>query len=205
LHTNRLVSFFMSDTREYIIDQAFTLFIGRSYEAVSISDISKVIGMTKGALYHHFASKEELFRAVVDKYFNITGFDVDVETISFLEFNEICIAHTKHIAEMLFGHAIEFAPIDYMSFVADSFRHYPSFADNKIKMINSDIEKVKQVLDRAITTGEIRSDIDTQIVAQSYYANVIGLAGNVIQNFSIDKTIEMLTAQFEMMYHLLKK
>lgn len=195
----------MSETREYIIDQAFTLFIRQSYEAVSISDISKAIGMTKGALYHHFASKEELFKAVVDKYFNITNIEADIENISFRQFNDICIAHARNIAEMLFGNAIEFAPIDYMSFVADSFRHYPGFSENKIKMINTDTETIKQALDRAILSGEIRPDIDTQIVAQSYFANVIGLAGNIIQNFSIDKTIEMLSAQFEMMYHLLKK
>jgi len=58
----------MTDTKEYIIDQAYKLFLTKSYEAVSISDISNAIGLTKGALYHHFLTKEELFKAVIDKY-----------------------------------------------------------------------------------------------------------------------------------------
>ena len=58
----------MSDTRDYIIDKAHSLFLSRSYEAVSISEISKAIGFTKGALYHHFKSKDELFKAVVENY-----------------------------------------------------------------------------------------------------------------------------------------
>jgi len=56
----------MNDTREYIIDESYKLFLNRSYEAVSISVISDAIGFTKGALYHHFKNKEELFKAVID-------------------------------------------------------------------------------------------------------------------------------------------
>ena len=33
----------MSDTREYIIDHAYKLFLNKSYEAVSISEISKAM------------------------------------------------------------------------------------------------------------------------------------------------------------------
>ena len=52
----------MENTKEFIIDEAFKLFLDHSYEAVSISDISQAIGFTKGALYHHFKNKEELFK-----------------------------------------------------------------------------------------------------------------------------------------------
>jgi AcrR family transcriptional regulator len=66
----------MNDTKEYIIDQAYTLFLSHSYEAVTISDISKAVGLTKGALYHHFINKEEVFKAVIDKYLIIDLMEV---------------------------------------------------------------------------------------------------------------------------------
>ena len=75
LHTDRSVfggrfkQLIMNDTRDFIIDEAYKLFLTQSYEAVSISTISEAIGLTKGALYHHFTNKEDLFKAVIDKHF----------------------------------------------------------------------------------------------------------------------------------------
>lgn len=54
----------MSETRERIIQVAGRLFLQSNYDGVSIQDITRAMGMTKGALYHHFASKEQLFEEV---------------------------------------------------------------------------------------------------------------------------------------------
>jgi TetR/AcrR family transcriptional regulator, transcriptional repressor for nem operon len=194
----------MSDTKEYIIDQAFDLFLTRSYEAVSISDISAAIGFTKGALYHHFISKEELFMAVVDKYFVIPPLDVDEETVTLLQFSNACILHAGEILNKIFSHTREFSFIDYMSFIADSFRHYKGFAEDKTKYIDSETNKFKRILDKAIERGEIRADIDTLILANSYFSTMLGMAGSIIKNYSIEKALEMLQAQFDQIYKLLK-
>ena len=57
----------MNETREQIIQVAGRLFLQSNYDGVSIQDITRASGMTKGALYHHFASKEQLFEQV-DKH-----------------------------------------------------------------------------------------------------------------------------------------
>ncbi|GAA4605160.1 TetR/AcrR family transcriptional regulator [Actinoplanes octamycinicus] len=41
---------------------AVTLFNRRGYDATSIGDLAKELGVTKSAIYHHFASKEDLLR-----------------------------------------------------------------------------------------------------------------------------------------------
>lgn len=48
-----------------IMEVARRLFGRSGYAAVSIGDIARGVGVTRGALYHHFAGKEELFTAVV--------------------------------------------------------------------------------------------------------------------------------------------
>src|ERR1035437_165509 len=121
----------MKDTREYIIDEAYTLFLNHSYEAVSISMISNAIGLTKGALYHHFKNKEELFRAVIDNHFPITGINVDVDNISLKEYTNKCIEHTHDILKAIFRQGDKFLPVNYLSLIADCFRHYPGFQENK--------------------------------------------------------------------------
>ncbi|SDU19749.1 DNA-binding transcriptional regulator, AcrR family [Jiangella alkaliphila] len=42
-------------------------FAGDGYAAVSLAGIVDALGLTKGAFYHHFASKAALFRAVVEQ------------------------------------------------------------------------------------------------------------------------------------------
>jgi AcrR family transcriptional regulator len=54
----------MNATREHIIQVAGRLFLQRNYDGVSIQDITRAAGMTKGALYHHFTGKEQLFEEV---------------------------------------------------------------------------------------------------------------------------------------------
>lgn len=54
-------------TRQRIIDDATTLFARDGYEATSITSVLNRTGLSRGALYHHFDSKEALFDAVLDK------------------------------------------------------------------------------------------------------------------------------------------
>ncbi|MFC5719647.1 ScbR family autoregulator-binding transcription factor [Streptomyces gamaensis] len=53
-------------TRQTILEAAAAVFDERGYDAATISEILARAEVTKGALYFHFASKEELAHAVVD-------------------------------------------------------------------------------------------------------------------------------------------
>jgi AcrR family transcriptional regulator len=51
-------------TRSALLDAGRDLFAEHGYAAVSVSEVAARAGVTTGALYHQFASKEGLFRAV---------------------------------------------------------------------------------------------------------------------------------------------
>jgi TetR/AcrR family transcriptional regulator, transcriptional repressor for nem operon len=53
-------------TRARIIAEATGLFVRKGYGSTSIADLSEAVGVTKGALYHHFENKEAIFYAVID-------------------------------------------------------------------------------------------------------------------------------------------
>jgi AcrR family transcriptional regulator len=61
----------MKDTRERILETALDLFIERGYERTSLREIAERIGVTKPALYYHFASKEEILRTLVEPVFTL--------------------------------------------------------------------------------------------------------------------------------------
>lgn len=54
-------------TRDQLIGAARELFGERGYDATSIEAVLGAAGVARGALYHHFANKEELFDAVLDR------------------------------------------------------------------------------------------------------------------------------------------
>lgn len=69
------------DTRKLIIESAFVSFIDHGYDRVSLNQIIKSTGLTKGAFYHHFSSKDELIKEVLHTYF----FSHLQKTIKFVE------------------------------------------------------------------------------------------------------------------------
>jgi AcrR family transcriptional regulator len=54
-------------TRSALLSVARQLFTERGYAATSTTEIVERAGVTRGALYHHFAAKHELFRAVFEQ------------------------------------------------------------------------------------------------------------------------------------------
>lgn len=55
-----------TDTKERILDTATNLFSTHGYSATSVDDILTAVGITKGAFYHYFKSKEHLCETVLD-------------------------------------------------------------------------------------------------------------------------------------------
>jgi AcrR family transcriptional regulator len=56
------------ETVRSILDVSFRLFMEKGYEHTSIQDIlDQLGGLSKGAIYHHFKSKEDILVAVADK------------------------------------------------------------------------------------------------------------------------------------------
>jgi AcrR family transcriptional regulator len=49
-----------------ILAEARRLFTERGFEATSIDDIAEAAGVAKGAVYHHFASREAVFQRVLE-------------------------------------------------------------------------------------------------------------------------------------------
>ncbi len=56
------------ETREAIIRASIGLFSERGYEKTTVQAIIDSVGVSKGAFYHHFSSKEEIVEAITDGY-----------------------------------------------------------------------------------------------------------------------------------------
>ena len=55
-------------TRAALLDAAAGVFARRGLDGATLEEIAEAAGFTRGAVYHHFASKEELFLAVITRH-----------------------------------------------------------------------------------------------------------------------------------------
>lgn len=56
-------------TKENIIEQALRLFSAKGFEAVSVRDIARAVGIKESSLYYHFKNKQDIFDTIVDACF----------------------------------------------------------------------------------------------------------------------------------------
>lgn len=66
------------ETRKKILDIAFRLFSEKGYDRTTIQDIVDALGMSKGAVYHHFKSKEDILDHLYDRYYVDSGMISDI-------------------------------------------------------------------------------------------------------------------------------
>jgi AcrR family transcriptional regulator len=66
-------------TRARIVDSARVLFNRHGFESVSIDDVMKRAGLTRGGFYHHFSSKDSLYAAAVSSFNSCNPFAARLE------------------------------------------------------------------------------------------------------------------------------
>lgn len=81
-------------TRSLLLDAAEEVFAEKGFTPASLDDIARAAGYTKGAIYKHFATKEDLFLAVSDRYWrryfdNFAEVMASARQIGAREFDEI--------------------------------------------------------------------------------------------------------------------
>lgn len=94
-----------------ILDHAAQLILESGFSGTSMRDIAAAVGVKAGSLYHHFASKEEIFTAILNR-----GIDVMVAAFEAVSADEELAAHGSpeqllhaHIRAHL-GSLFEFGP-----------------------------------------------------------------------------------------------
>lgn len=70
----------MNKTKRKIFETSMKLFAEKGYDATSIEEITATVGVAKGTLYYHFASKEEIFNFLVEEGIKLLQNSIDIKT-----------------------------------------------------------------------------------------------------------------------------
>lgn len=84
----------LEHTRSLLLDAAEDVFAEKGFTPATLDDIAHAAGYTKGAIYKHFTTKEDLFLAVSDRYWrryfdNFAEVMASAKQVTAREFDEI--------------------------------------------------------------------------------------------------------------------
>jgi AcrR family transcriptional regulator len=140
----------MSSARERLLESAKRLFSQKGYYATSVEDIVESAGLSKGAFYFYFKSKEELFKILVEEmHLNIMK-----RLENFLErdlpLEDALIEHAKVFLEDIYQNR-HIAQIFLFQLVGTN-EEFRELYYTKVSHLR---ELLAKMVDRAIQRGEI--------------------------------------------------
>ena len=163
----------MSVTREKILREAFNLFLQSTYSEVSLNDIVKKVGLTKGAFYHHFKSKEELFTELIEKFI-IAGQDNVYDGIPRDNLKGFMLSYIDRIAQYIDKIKTEIDDINakrgiyFFSILFDALRQIDTFGGRVMEMHASEKSIWTEVISNAKKSGEVTSNISDSHLARLF-------------------------------------
>jgi AcrR family transcriptional regulator len=83
-------------TRERLLDAALTLMSNKGMEGVAINEITDKADVGFGSFYNHFASKEAIYLALIDKFFEEFADALEISTASLEDPAEVIAASIQH-------------------------------------------------------------------------------------------------------------
>ena len=159
-------------TRQDLLDAALALFSRKGYESTRLEDIAQSAGVTRGAIYHHFGGKEELFIALLDDASAISNKAIQqaiVEGGSLIEILSRILVYTFNLIE----DDTRFRQVMALTIAATNV---DELARRKYSEAKELVESIGEALARGIASGELRPDLDPNNAARALLAYQNGLA-----------------------------
>lgn len=160
------------ETVHLILDVAFRLFMEKGYEHTSIQDIINHLGgFSKGAIYHHFKSKEDILIAVTDRMTAESN-----QMLAVIRDRQDLSGEEK--LKTIFKESIARSVQDDIFTVAPDFHNNPRLL---FSLLHDTIEEavpnyILPIIQQGISDGSIKTDYPKQL------AELILLAANIWMN-----------------------
>lgn len=199
----------MKDTKEHILKEAFSLFLQKNFKEVTMRDIVEKTGMSKGAIYHHFSSKEDIFRQVVENYF-LAGLDNFFDNTPKDNLRVFINQYLQNVVDLIDGMKKKFGlkdskqGITYYSMSFDILRMFPEYEEVTAKQYNMEIRAWEEVIANARINGEIDTTMSTAQLARLFVVINDGLAVKLIMLGRIDDLAGEMFTLYNAIYTMIK-
>ncbi|NRD76815.1 TetR/AcrR family transcriptional regulator [Bacillus sp. BRMEA1] len=168
----------MSNTREHILNVSFKLFLKKNFKEVTMKEIVEETGISKGAFYHHFESKEQLFLEVLNHSIaSVTAVYKDLSKDSLRQFYHDYFYSFRKMETLFPIDAAEDSifELNIFSLFFDGIKMFPGFQDKLQEVLQFELNSWKEIVQIAREKGEISSCMSDEHVAKMFIYSSDGI------------------------------
>ena len=156
------------DVREIILNSAKTIFARYGFKKTTMDEIAQAARKGKSSIYHYFKSKEDIFKAIVEKEADelsaAIAKAINAETTSEKKIRAYVLARMKGINNLT----------NLYSALKDEYLEHYSFIENvRVKYDTEEVNTIKGILKTGVEDGEFKIE-DINLTA---FALVTALKG----------------------------
>lgn len=146
-------------TKEVIVNVASKLFGRYGFYKTSMDEIAKIARKAKGSLYYHFESKEELFKEVVSKEFELLKTELDkivhLENMSAPELIKLYLNSRMELLSKSFNY--------HETLKADLNEHFEFLDEIRSDLATWEKERLRFIINKGISEGTIDSSLNFDV------------------------------------------
>lgn len=150
-----------ADTRDALLTATLRCVAEKGYDNVTIDDIAAATGNTKGAVYHYFSSKKQLYHAALEQLTEQLGQAGALSGLGEKPFELAALSLLKEVAGLGtsdWGMALPLHDIYYLYF--DGLRRFPQLkailTAQRQNYMNKTVEQVKESFDPPLDDAQAR-------------------------------------------------
>jgi len=163
------------ETRNKILDAAELVFFEKGVSRTSLADIAQAAGVTRGAIYWHFAHKSELFTEMFDRVLlpldELKAASLDPNQADplgrLVEVCTVCLRDTANDPRRRRVFDILFLKCEFVEEMGPVMERYQT-------NMREGLAKIEGGLRNAISKGQMPEDLDTKLAATMLHAFVGG-------------------------------
>jgi len=165
------------NSKEHILRTAFKLFLQKNYKEVTLRDIVRETGLSKGGFYHYFSSKEQLFMEVINTYY-FEKMQIDYSKLSHNSLRDFYHDYVKEVKRTMITLKKELfksntpVNINYITILFDAMKLFPDFQNKIKKALREELNEWINIVKSARRKKEFSSPMtDEQIARMFIYSN----------------------------------
>jgi AcrR family transcriptional regulator len=171
----------MNDSKKQILLTATKLFLKNPYKEVSLRDIVNEVGLTKGAFYHYYTSKEQLFEEAVKYFYNhilISNYSNFPKT-SLKEFYE------SYLVEIQEPNEFDDMENDtnLFIFLSEASKKMPNFKEIHTAQRKKELWAWAEIIETAKYNKEIKTHISNEDLAMLF----LNISDGALLNMTLDQ------------------
>lgn len=198
----------MSNTKAHILMVSLKLFLQKNFKEVTMKEIVKETGLSKGAFYHYFESKEKLFYEIIDYFFSAI-MEYDFNLLPGNSLFSFYHAYADQMNSLRFQFLNkekdeDFININFFALLFDAFKLFPEFKSKMELYHQKEMDAWIDAIKKARAAGEINSPLTNEQIAQIFMFTSDGLTMNLTMQSNTNDLDKKLSSLWDNFYETLK-